>query len=147
VFYSGCSRDLNAVTGDLLRGVVAAMAMTGMRSLTKELGIVRLTPPEELVRHGAGAALLQRVAPAHRRTVLELAHWAYGGLGAAAFSLAPPRAHRSKTAGAAYGLALWALFEAMIAPVAGADRARPVAERVAIAGDHLLYGLVLTSGR
>lgn len=135
------------MTGDLLRGVVAAMAMTGMRSLTKELGIVRLAPPEELGHHGAGAPLLRRVAPAHRGTAVELAHWGYGGLGAAAFSFAPPRAHRSKTAGVAYGLALWALFEAVIAPFAGADRERPVAERVALAADHVLYGLVLTSGR
>ena len=121
MFYSGCSRDLSRVTDDLLRGVVAAMAMTGMRSLTKGVGLVRLTPPEELGRHGAGAPLLRRAAPERRAAALELAHWAYGGLGAAAYSLAPARARRSKTAGAAYGLALWALFEAVIAPVAGAD--------------------------
>ena len=135
------------MTDDLLRGVVAAMAMTGLRSLTKGVGIVRLTPPEELGRHGAGAPLLRRVAPERRGAALELAHWAYGGLGAAAFALAPPRAHRSRAAGVAYGLALWALFEALIAPVAGADRERPVSERVALAADHVLYGLVLTSGR
>lgn len=135
------------MTDDLLRGVVAAMAMTGMRSLAKELGIVQLTPPEELGRHGAGAPLLQRLAPERRGAALELAHWAYGGLGAAAFSFATPRAHRSKTAGVAYGLALWALFEAVIAPVAGADRERPVEERVALAADHVLYGLMLTSRR
>jgi hypothetical protein len=135
------------VTDDLLRGVVAAMAMTGMRSLTKDLGLVRLTPPEELGRHGAGAPLLQRVVPQRRGAALELAHWAYGGLGAAAFSFALPRARRSKTAGAAYGLALWALFEALIAPVAGADRERPATERAALAADHVLYGLMLTSGR
>jgi hypothetical protein len=135
------------MTDDLLRGVVAAMAMTGMRSLTKGLGIVRLTPPEELGRHGAGAPLLRRVSPKRRGAALELAHWAYGGLGAAAYSFAPPRAHRSKAVGAAYGLALWALFEAVIAPIAGADRERPVAERVALAADHVVYGLVLTSGR
>ena len=147
MFYNGCSRDLSRVTGDVLHGVVAAMAMTGMRSLTKGLGIVRLTPPEELGRHGAGAPLLRRAAPERRGAALELAHWTYGALGAAAYSFAPPRAHRSKTAGAAYGLALWALFEAVIAPVAGADRERPVAERLALAADHVLYGLVLTSGR
>jgi hypothetical protein len=147
VFYSGCLRDLSRVTDDLLRGVVAAMAMTGLRSLTKGLGIVRLTPPEELGRHGAGAHLLRHATPERRGAALELAHWAYGGLGAAAYSFAPPRAHRSKTAGAAYGLALWALFEAVIAPVAGADRERPVSERIALAADHALYGFMLTSGR
>jgi hypothetical protein len=135
------------MTVEVLRGVLAAMAMTGMRSLTKELRLVRLTPPEELGRHGAGAPLLRRVAPERRGAALELAHWAYGGLGAGVFSFAFPRARRSKTAGAAYGLALWALFEAMIAPVAGADRERPVEEQVALAADHALYGLVLTSGR
>ena len=123
------------------------MAMTGVRSLTTQLGIVRLTPPEELGRHGAGAPLLQRVPPKRRGAALELAHWAYGGLGGAAFALAPHRASGSKTFGAAYGLALWALFEAVIAPVAGADRERPLQERAALAADHILFGLVLTSGR
>jgi hypothetical protein len=135
------------VTADVLRGVVAAMAMTGVRSLTTQLGIVRLTPPEELGRHGAGAPLLQRVPAERRGAALELAHWAYGGLGGAAFALAPRRASGSKMFGAAYGLALWALFEAVIAPVAGADRERPIQERAALAADHILFGLVLTSGR
>ena len=56
------------------------------------------------------------------------------------------RARRSKTAGAD-GLALWALFEAVHRSRRGSRRERPVAERVALAADHVLYGLVLTSGR
>ena len=135
------------MTVDVLRGVVAAMAMSGMRSVTTQLGIVQLTPPDELGRHGAGASLLELVPPERRGAVLELAHWAYGGLGGSAFALLPQRARRSKAVGTAYGLALWALFEAVIAPVAGADRKRPVEERAALAADHALYGLVLTSGR
>lgn len=135
------------MTSDVLRGVVAAMAMTGVRSLTTQLGIVRLTPPDELGRHGAAAPLLQLVPPERRGAALELAHWAYGGLGGAAFALLPPRAHGSKTVGTAYGLTLWALYELVIAPVAGAERRRPVAERAALAADHVLYGLVLTAGR
>ena len=123
------------------------MAMTGVRSLTTQLGIVRLTPPDELGRHGAGAPLLQLVPPDRRGAALELSHWAYGALGGAAFALAPHRARGSKTFGAAYGLALWALFETVIAPVAGADRERPLQERAALAADHILFGLVLTSGR
>lgn len=123
------------------------MAMTGVRSLTTQLGIVRLTPPDELGRHGAGAPLLQLVPPERRGAALELAHWAYGALGGAAFALLPHRARSSKAVGTAYGLALWALFEAAIAPVAGADRERPIEERAALAADHVLYGLVLTSSR
>jgi hypothetical protein len=135
------------VRDDVLRGVVAAMAMTGVRSLTTGLGIVRVTPPDELGRHGAGAPLLGWVPPKRRGAALELAHWAYGAVGGAAFALAPQRARGSRLVGAAYGLALWALFEAVIAPVAGADRERPPEERAALAADHVLYGLVLTTGR
>ena len=123
------------------------MAMTGVRSLTTQLGIVRLTPPDELGRHGAGAPLLQLVPPERRGAALELAHWAYGALGGAAFALLPDKARSSKVVGTAYGLALWALFEAAVAPVAGADRERPLEERAALAADHILFGLVLTSGR
>ena len=48
-----------------------------------------------------------------------------------------------------YGLVVWLGFELGIAPVLGlsqAKRARPV-DRLALAADHLLYGLVLTATR
>jgi hypothetical protein len=127
------------VTG-LLRGTVAAMAMSGARSLTTSLGLVRMTPPEEIGRHGA-AALLARVPPERRGAALELAHWAYGAAGGALFAATSAR---GRTAGVAYGIALWALFEAVVAPTLGAPhRERPTTERLALLADHVLYGFIL----
>lgn len=125
----------------LARGVVAAMAMTGVRSLTTSLGLVRVTPPEEIGSHGAGSALLARVPTGRRQAALELAHWGYGALGGIAFDALRLR---GRAAGVAYGLALWALFEAAIAPTLGApDRERPTSELLALALDHALYGAIV----
>lgn len=124
-----------------VRGVGAAMAMSGVRSVTTRLGLVRMTPPEEIGTHG-GAALLARLPPHRRAMALELAHWGYGAFGGVVFQLLPAR---TRTVGIAYGLALWALFEAGIAPALGAERDRPTSERVALAADHALYGLILSA--
>jgi hypothetical protein len=56
---------------------------------------------------------------------------------------------RQSWAGPAYGLVVWLGFELGIAPALGlsqAKRARPV-DRLALAADHLLYGLVLSATR
>jgi hypothetical protein len=123
------------------------MAMSGVRALTTRLGLVRMTPPEEVGTHGA-APLLARVPPAHRGAALELTHWTYGALGGGLFEALPARARGSMAAGTAYGLALWALFEAVIAPALGSSsRERPTTERAALAADHALYGLLLATRR
>src|SRR5512132_3624319 len=88
------------------RGVLGAMAMTGVRRVTTDLGLVRKPPPERIA---TTAALRGR-------------RWA----------------------GPAYGLAILAVFETAIAPGLGiAARDRTVSERLALAGDHLVYGIVL----
>jgi hypothetical protein len=131
----------------IVRGVVASMAMSAVRSLTTRLGLVRMTPPEEIGAHGA-APLLARVPPARRGAALEVAHWTYGALGGALFETLPSGMRRSRLAGAVYGLALWAFHEAVVAQALGAtERERPSSERAALAADHVLYGLVLSSRR
>jgi hypothetical protein len=130
----------------LLRGVAAAMAMSGVRSVTTALGLVRLTPPEEVGSHGA-APLLARVRPERRGAALELAHWSYGALGGAVFDALPTGARRSRLAGAAYGVGLWVFFETVVAPILGApQRERPTSERATLIADHVLYGLLLPAG-
>jgi hypothetical protein len=131
-----------------LRGAVAAMAMTGMRVLTTELGLVEEPPPQAIFRQRAKGLL--RLAPRrHRRAAIELAHWGYGAGGGAAFALLPREARDRAWAGPIYGLTVWAGFEMVLAPLLGLDQAkkpRPV-ERAALAADHLLYGLVLSEFR
>jgi hypothetical protein len=48
-----------------------------------------------------------------------------------------------------YGLAVWLGFEMGIAPALGLSQAKRVrlVDRLALAADHLLYGLVLSEGR
>jgi hypothetical protein len=131
-----------------VRGAIAAMAMTGMRKVTKDLGIVGQTPPQAILRQRA-ANLLRRVPRGRRQTGIELAHWGYGAGGGVAFALLPDALRRRAWAGPAYGLVLWAGFEFGIAPALGLTQAKQVrlAERLAFAGDHLLYGLVLSEFR
>jgi hypothetical protein len=130
------------------RGVVGAMAMTGMRSLTVSLGIVEQPPPHAIFKQKA-RGLLRLVPRGSRRAVVELAHWGYGAGGGAAFALMPDELRRQPWAGPVYGLAIWLGFELGIAPALGlkqAKKVRPI-DRAGLAADHLLYGLVLNEGR
>jgi hypothetical protein len=131
-----------------LRGVIGAMSMSGMRKVTESLGLVDQTPPQAIIRQRV-SGILRLVPRRQRRTAIELAHWSYGGVGGAGFGLLPDAMRKQRWAGPAYGLALWFGFELGIAPVLGlsqAKRPRPV-ERLALAADHLLYGLVLSEFR
>jgi hypothetical protein len=131
-----------------LRGGVAAMAMTGMRVLTVELGLVEEPPPQAIVRQRA-RGLLRPVPRERRRAAIELAHWGYGAGGGAAFRALPDGLRKRAWSGPVYGLVVWAGFEAGLAPLLGLEQAgkkRPV-ERAALALDHLLYGFVLSEFR
>jgi hypothetical protein len=131
-----------------LRGTIAAMAMSGMRELTQDLGLVEEPPPQAILKQKA-AGLLRRVPRKRRRSAIELAHWGYGALGGVQFALLPETVRRQPWAGPVYGSLLWLGFEAGLAPALGlkqAGKLRP-AERLALAADHLLYGLVLSEIR
>jgi hypothetical protein len=131
-----------------VRGAVAAMAMTGMRAFTKSLGIVDEAPPEAILGQRA-RGLIRRVPRKRRRAAVELAHWSYGAAGGVAFGALPDAVRRRAWSGPVYGLVVWAGFELGLAPVLGLRQAqeRRLAERAALAGDHLLYGLVLSETR
>jgi hypothetical protein len=129
------------------RGAIAAMSMTGMRTLTGNLGLVERPPPQAIIRQKA-AGLLRRVPRRRRHSAIELAHWGYGAVGGMAFALLPEPMRRQPWAGPVYGLALWLGFEAGLAPALGLEQARRrPTERAVLAADHLLYGLVLSEIR
>ena len=133
-----------------LRGAVAAMAMTGMRTFTENAGLVGQAPPQAIVRQRIPG--MRRRSPAgrpRRRVLEEVFHWTYGAAGGVAFAALPRQLRAQRWAGPAYGLVIWLGFEAGIAPLLRLKQAgepRP-AERAALAVDHLLYGLILSEGR
>jgi hypothetical protein len=135
---------VNEVAHAAGRGAVAAMAMTGMRAFTVNVGIVEQTPPQAILKQKARGIMLL-VPRKKRRAVIELFHWAYGAGGGAAFAVLPDEVRRRRWAGPVYGLAIWLSFELGIAPVLGLSQARELRplDRAGLAADHLLYGLVL----
>jgi len=132
-----------------VRGAIAAMAMTGMRAFTVDLGLVEQTPPQAIVRQRAHG-LMRRMPRRRRRAALELMHWGYGAVGGVGFGLLPKSVRqRRRWVGPLYGLVLWLGFEMGFAPLLGLRQARQrrATERAALAADHLLYGLVLSEIR
>ncbi len=127
-----------------VRGVVAAMAMSGTRALTHSLGLVDRTPT------GSGAAPAGpnpdgevpggETTRGDRIGALDLRCCCRRRVRAVARPVAPPA-----LGGAVYGLVVLTGFEAGIAPLLGLSLARhmrPV-ERLVFLADHVLFGIVL----
>ena len=135
------------VVRSALRGVVGSMAMTGMRKVTENLGLIDETPPKAIFRQKS-KGLVRLVPRGKREAGIALAHWGYGAAAGAGYGAVPERFRDRPGSGPLYGLAVWVGFEALLAPVLGlkqATQVRPV-ERAALAADHLLYGWVLSAG-
>lgn len=128
-----------------LRGVIAAMAMSGMRACTKSLGLIEQAPPQAVLRQRA-KFLLWSVPRKRRRAVEELTHWGYGAVGGVTYGALPDGVRRRAWSGPVFGLMLWLGFEMGVAPILGLKQSRQVrpVERATLAADHLLYGLVLS---
>lgn len=125
------------------RGLAGAMAMTGMRQVTSNLGLVDTAPPEAMVGKAAPDRL-RRLRPRTRTAVTELAHWTYGAVGGVGYGLLPARARRQPLSRPLYGLAVWLSFEAGIAPLLGLGAPHgKVVGRIAVMADHVLYGVVV----
>lgn len=126
------------------RGVVGAMAMTGMRQLAVGLGVVRQTPPEAIL-HEQAPRILNSVPRDRQQAVVELAHWGYGAAAGVLFGLLPAKVRRSRLSGPVYGVLSWGAFELAVAPVLGLSHARQSrpSDRVVLFLDHLLFGMVV----
>ena len=125
------------------RGVVGAMAMTGMRRVSTGLGLLEKPPPDTMAEQAPVLpGLLARLPPDLREEAIELAHWGYGAAGGVGYSLLPSGLRRRRWSGPAYGLAIWVAFEAGIVPLLGLKHAqrRTVVTRLLVAADHVLYG-------
>ncbi|GIF49229.1 hypothetical protein Afe04nite_37680 [Asanoa ferruginea] len=128
------------------RGLVAAMAMSGLRRVTTTLELVADTPPEAIVE-ATLPGIFDRIPEERRPVIVEAVHWTYGTLGGAAFGLLPRKVRRRPLAGLIYGALFWTAFEVGIAPLLGlpqAHRWKPE-EEAALLADHLLYGVVVAA--
>jgi uncharacterized membrane protein YagU involved in acid resistance len=131
---------MSEVIHSKLRGVIGAMAMTGLRVFALHLGLIREDPPSRLVRKQKGR---------RPRWTVELVHWAMGGVFGIVFGLLPENIRRRAWFGPVYGLLVWMGFDTFAAPALGLkERDWPKGrERLVFIGDHLLYGFVLNEMR
>ncbi len=146
VFSEGRTGDDGEIGRAFARGVIAAMAMSGLRKVTTGLGLVEQIPPKRVALEGM-PALAHRVSPERRDVVVELAHWTFGGLGGAAFGLLPRLVRRQVWSGPVYGVGVWLGYELLLAPILGLHRRNEpsLSERAALIADHVLYGAVVAS--
>jgi len=124
------------------------MAMTGMRVMTVNLGLVEEVPPRAILRQKA-KGVYRFVPKKKRRVAKETLHWGYGAGGGAAFAALPESVRMRPGAGPVYGLIVWLGFELALAPALGLSQAKKprLIERATFAVDHLLYGFVLSETR
>ena len=135
---------LGAARRAATRGLVASMAMSGMRQVTVGMGWLEKTPPDEIL-HEEAALLLLPLSAGHEQAVVELAHWAYGTAVGALYGVLPARVRRSRWTGPGFGVGTWLVYELGIAPALGVQVAerRTVLSRAMLIADHVLYGLVV----
>jgi uncharacterized membrane protein YagU involved in acid resistance len=123
-----------------LRGVIGAMAMTGLRVFALHLGLIREDPPSRLVRKQRGRK---------PRWIVELVHWAMGGIFGIGYALLPQSLRQRGWTGPVYGVFVWLGFETFVAPFFGLkQRGWPKGrERLVFLADHMLFGFVLDEMR
>lgn len=141
---SHADRDLRPVWLAAARGAVAAMAMSGMRQVTHSIGPLEKEPPDAIIEQEV-PRIWSHFSHDQRATISELFHWTYGAAGGAVFGMLPAVVRRQPPSGALYGIAVWLGFELGLAPLLGVRHTyrHPVAGRVALAADHILYGIVV----
>jgi len=136
---------LERIGNGAVRGVVAAMAMTGFREFTRRVGLLQEPPPEAIVRQRL-LGRFRRAKTGRRRAGAEVLHWTYGAAGGAFFAALPEGVRRPAPSGPLFGLVVWTGFELGIAPLLQLEQAkklRPL-DRAALALDHALYGFVIS---
>jgi hypothetical protein len=130
----------------LLRGTIAAMAMSGLREATTSLDIVHRTPPESILERSA-PGVFHRIPVERRAALVEFLHWTVGAGGGVLFGALPRRWRRQPWVRPLHGVLFWAAYEAVVASTLGLTRERwhDAAERLGLLADHVLYGMVVAA--
>jgi hypothetical protein len=131
-----------------VRGAVGAMAMTGMRTFTADVGLVRETPPQSIAKKRRPTGVLSYIPKSRRRAFVEVMHWTVGVTGGAVFGLMPDGLRRARWFGPVYGVGILLSYDFGIAPLLGLKQSRSpkAVEQAALIADHVLYGLILSEG-
>jgi hypothetical protein len=139
---------VNDAAEGAIRGVIGALAMSGMRAFASDIGLIEKTPPEALAEEPEGP-LLPRLSPDHRRAAVRGLHLAVGAVGGAGYGMLPDPVRQKGWSGPVWGLAIWASYDAGVAPVLGGQQGSsiPAPARAAFIADHLLYGYILSETR
>ncbi|GGV23268.1 hypothetical protein GCM10010182_52120 [Actinomadura cremea] len=126
------------------RGAVAAMAMTGLRTVTAAAGPQQKSPPEAIVEEHTPARV-KKMTERQRDAFTEIFHWVYGAGGGALFGVLPDRLRGHPLAGPVYGLTVWLGYELVVGPALGVRHARHrrATWHTVVAVDHVLYGVVV----
>lgn len=141
----GSGRGISPALRGSARGIVAAMAMTGLRQVTTGFGLLPPNnPPEEILERLTTPAR-SKLGRGETRALVELLHWSYGSFGGLLFGLLPRRWRRRNWIGPAYGFLFWLVFDALIAPRLGEARWQSAPTRLALICDHVLYGTVVAA--
>jgi hypothetical protein len=143
------TEQMEEVAHGALRGAIGAMAMTGMRTFTADIGLLRETPPQSIAKKRRPSGVLSYIPKSRRRAAVEVFHWSVGVAGGAIFGALPDGLRRAHWFGPVYGLAILGSYNLGIAPLLGlkqSKRPKPV-EQAALIADHLLYGFVLSEFR
>jgi hypothetical protein len=139
---------MSDITDGAVRGAIGAMAMTGMRTFTANLGLVRQTPPESIAKKRRPTGVLRMGPKSKRVAAVELFHWSVGVTGGAIFGAMPAELRRQPWFGPVYGVAILLSYDFGIAPLLGLKQAKnpKATEQAALIADHVLYGLILSEG-
>lgn len=119
--------------------------MTGYRTLAAEFGLLAQGTPPERMADEAIPKLMAAVPGPMRAGVVDLLHLSYGAFGGAVYAILPPTWRRHWVSGPLFGMTLWLGYNAGIVPLLRlhSDHPRRPHEVAVLAGDHVLYGVVI----
>jgi hypothetical protein len=139
---------VNDAAEGAMRGVIGALAMSGVRAFASDLGLIGKTPPEELAEEPEGP-LLPRLSEGQRGAAVRSLHLAVGAVGGIGYGVLPDLVRQKGWSGPLWGLVIWAGYDAGVAPLLGLTPSRSIdaKERATFVADHLLYGYILSETR